>query len=717
MLSKLEDVFSRNNEGQYANINAAALFNDSELNDIAAKVKLTYDTDLTTLQTKFEELNKVMDLAMIITEQKTYPWPNASNIIYPLIANAAINFGANCYPEIIQDGEVVKAKIIGKDDGEIITVNGEKQIDPATGQPQRQGAGEKLKRGNRVATMMNWQLLEQMDWWENDIDKEVHSLPILGTMYKKVYYDPLRRMPVSELIFPHKIIVNNGARDLQSTPVSQIIELYPQEILERVKSGYYVNFDYDIEDAEAAMMGKEQTDALDLPRERVSKDGSMNTTMRRFVEQHTWMDLDKDGFLEPWIITVDLTLTKTVRIVPRFKERDVKRNKKGEVESVKACQYFVIRRFLPSFDGSFLGVGFGHLLYNMNHGINNTLNQMIDAGHLSITGGGFVSNLKMRGGRIALSPNEYKMLPGAVSGSLADNFYSPPKPEPSPVLFTLLGTLIETAKETGSMRDVLTGEIAANVAPTTMMSLIDQGSKQYKSIDKRYKKSLKEEFRLFYDINSDHLTDQEYGNILDEDADMVSVKYDFDQRSYDIVPISDSGAINSMQKYAQASFLMQFLQDPFVDGLKLRKDIFEIARIPTDENLVRMPQQAPDPTQIYAQAELIKAQNKTSELEQKAHELMADLEKKKYEIQNIEADIEVKRTQALKNIAEVELAHKGFSFKALDAVGEHMRANIALDADMALQQKAHELKEKQHEADVALQQQEMQQKVQQPTAI
>ncbi len=651
MLQSLSELFKKKEDGTYEMGNAAELFESKELDDIAIKVKFDYDQDLTSCQDKFDELEKIMDMAMICAEQKSYPWNNASNVIYPLIANAAINFGANCYPEIIQDNEVVKAKIIGKDNGIIKkgAATGEKTLNEDTGEYERVGAGDKLKRGNRVATMMNWQLLEQMTWWENDIDKEVHSLPVLGTLYKKVYYDSLKKMPVSELIFPNRIVVNNGARDIDSATVTQIIELYPQEILQRIRSGFYVNFDYDITDL-ANESNNDASAQAALPDSKNKNNVDIHTQLHTFLEQHTWLDLDKDGFLEPYIITLHYNSQKVVRIIPRFEEKDIIKNKKGEIQEIKACKYFVMRRFLPSFDGSFMGVGFGHLLRNISDAINTTQNQMLDAGHLAITGGGFIAkNVKLRGGKISLSPNEYKMVD--VSGAdLASSIYPMPRPEPSPVLFTLLQTLIEAGKELGSMRDVLNGDIAANVAPTTMMSLVEQGMKQFKSIYKRYYKSLKTEFGLLYDLNSKYLTLEEYANILDEDVDDVSVKDDFDDRSFDIVPVADVNAINSAQKLAQANFLGGFIGSPNVDQFKLITQIFNTARISDVDKLVIPAAPHTDPSIQIAQMD---AQVKMAAMQVSQQKIGLETDKLKLEVPKLAAEVEKIRSSVMVDFANI----------------------------------------------------------------
>jgi chaperonin GroES len=643
LLKSLSELFTTNYSAQ----NVANLLDDQELTDIAQDVLLDYNTDFTTCSRKFEELKDIMALAMIVSQQKSYPWPNASNIIYPLIANAAINYAAICYPEIIQDDEIVKAKIIGKDNGKIATFNGEKELDPETGEFIRQGVGDKLKRGNRVATMMNWQLTEQMTWWETDMDKELHALPIVGTLYKKVYYDPLRRIPVSELIFPDKIVINNNARDIDSAVVTQIIDLYPQEILERIRSGYFKDFDFDIDSSAPQSQATTTTTTPDInPVNTVES----NTKLHTFLEQHTWLDLDEDGFLETYIVTVHYESSSVVRIIPRFKEKDISFNDAGEVKNIKACKYFVVRRFLPSFDGGFLGIGFGHLLSNVNNAINTTLNQMMDAGHLAITGGGLISkNVKVRGGVLKLSPNEFKMV-DVAGGDLQSSIFPMPRPEPSAVLFNLLGALIEAGKELASMRDVLNGEVAANTPATTFMGMNDQAHKQIKSIFKRERKSIKEELALIYNLDSEHLTNEEYARVLDEDEIDVDVKGDFNGRDYDIVPVADANSIISSQKFAQATFLTGFIGSPNVEQTKLLKQIFRIARITDTDDLVIPAPEKVDPAIQIAQMEM---NVKMGALQVAAEKNQLETQKLMSSIPKLAVDIEEIKSRVMLNFANV----------------------------------------------------------------
>lgn len=631
--------------------NLCEILDGNTQKEISQQVFSDYNNDLSSCASKMKELQEVMKLAMIISEQKTYPWVGASNIIYPLIANACVEFGATCYPEIIKDGQVVKAKVIGRDDGQQMKdADGIPMTNPEDGKPIMQNVGAKKARGDRIATTMNFQLMEEQTWWEKDTDKLVNSLPCVGDLYKKVYYDPIKEMPVSELIFPDKLIINNGARDIDSAIVTQIIELYPQEIMQRIRSEMFDDFDFDFEsDAEESNNTTQQT-SQDM---RLTTQVSSNTKLHVFLEQHTWLDLDDDGFPEPYIVTVHSESAKVVRIVKRFDKESIKYNSKKEIKDIVAQKYFVHYSFIPSPDGSFFSLSFGHLLLNMNNAINTTLNQLIDAGHLNITGGGFISKGfgKSKAGRMALAPGEWKII-DAGSDDLRNGIVPIPHPEPSSVLFTLLGALIDAGKGLGMLSDVLSGENSGNIQATTMISMVEQGMKQFRSIYKRIYKAEKDEFRLLYNENSKYLTNEKYAEILDEPLLEVDVKGDFNKKGYDICPVADIDAVTNFQRMAMAQFFMTFLQDPFTDPIELRKRIFGAANVADIDKLVVAPQPQVDPALQIAQ---IQAQTKMAELEAKnnidSQKAFADIEQLKATIAKMEAETAEIQTRSMVNLA------------------------------------------------------------------
>ncbi len=576
--------------------NIADLLTAEELGRIGEKVKREYDIDKTSRK-NWEEMNdKALKLALQEAEPKTYPWPGAANIKYPLLTAAAIQFAARAYPAIVAGKDVVKAKVIGADKD-----------------------GQKRNRGDRIARHMSFQLTDQMTEWEEDTDKLLHILPISGLCYRKTYYDATLGRPVSELTMPDKLVVNDGARNLETVPrVTQELEFYPHEIEERMRAGTWRR-----EEFGPAVGGEGDEDAPHI-----------------FLEQHRLLDLDGDGFQEPYIVTLHKETAKVVRILPNFREEQIAVTEDGEIARIERDQYFTKYSFLPNPTGGFHDIGFGFLLLPINEAVNSTLNRLLDAGTLANLGGGFIGQgARLRGGQIRFKPGEWK--PVDSSGAkLRDNLVPLPINEPSNVLFLLLGMLIEAAKDISSVKDVMTGEAQGrNQSPTTTLALIEQGMSVFTAIYKRIFRSLKSEYAKLYRLNGRNLDPETYFTVLDE-PEAISNE-DYAEGDFDIVPVADPTVVTNMQKLGRAEFLMQFRGDPLVNQVELRQRVFGAASIEDiDELLVeKMPQ---DPA-LALQADEI------------------DLKKEDQRLRRVEVESEImeRAAKVLKLIAEAEAKEAG----------------------------------------------------------
>ena len=557
------------------------------LEAIGEKVVREYTLDDNSRNDWKERCKKAMDLAMQVVETKNYPWPNASNVKYPLLTVAAIQFAARAYPAIVPPGNLVKAKVLGNDSG--VPAG---PPNPETGEVQwAMPPGVKQKKADRIARHMSWQLSEEMEEWEDETDKLLHILPIIGCCFRKTWFDPDLGRNVSQLVPPLNLVVNYNAKSLElATRITQELKLYPHEIVERQRSGLFLDVD----------LGKSTTDPDD------------EDAPHEFLEQHRRLDLDEDGYPEPYIVTVHKDTSKVVRIVPRFSELDVKYTKKGKVRRIEPVSFYTKYSFMPSPDGGFYDVGFGTLLNPLNEAVNSSLNQMIDSGHLQTTGGGFIGRgLRIKGGPIRVRPGEYR--PVDVSGSnVRENVVPFNHQGPSPVLFQLLGLLIEAAKDISSVKDIMTGDAGpANEAASRTMARIEQGMKVFTAIYKRIFRSLKKEYKKIFRLNALYLEQETYFTLLDE-QEQVSPD-DYDPSTLDVVPVADPNQVSDLQKMARAEFLRQFLGDPYINPVEARKRILEAGNFEDIDKLLAQ-EQAPDPKVLEA-ADKIEVSKRRTEIE------------------------------------------------------------------------------------------------------
>jgi chaperonin GroES len=601
--------------------NIASDMEASDLNTIGRNCIAGYDRDLTSRYDWEELTRKGLDIARQIVEIKTYPWPKASNVKYPLIATAAIQFASRAYPQIIQGSDVVKARCIGK-----VTQ-------------------EKEDRAKRVGTHMSYQCTEGMPEWEQDTDQLLTSLPVVGMYFRKTYFDPLWGRNASPSIGPLDLVVNQKIKSLETARrISEKIMLYRNDVLERENSGMFIKGSID------KMEIADEEDKAEL-----------------FIEQHTWIDLDGDGYQEPYIVTIHKEAEAVCRIVARYDADGIKVNSAGKIVRIEPVHYYTDFGFLPDPAGNYYKMGFAHLLGPINESISTTINQLLDAGHLANVQGGLLGNgVRLQGGVLRIKPGEFQPVE-TMGASLRDNVFPFPFKEPSMVLFQLLGLLTETGMKLAAVSETMTGEMPGQNTPaTTVLAMIEQGLKVFTSIYKRVFRSLKSEYKKLYRLNRLYMDETEYVTILD---DQVAVfKNDYDLKDLDIVPVADPTVSSEAQRLARAQAILNTIQfNPTVKGkvevLRYYYDAItgmpELTKkfLPQDEIDAPAP---PDPKMIEAQLNTVESQAKMQIDQQRANYEQVKVEA---EIEEIVAKIELMKAQAIKAIADAEAVEVGDQFE------------------------------------------------------
>lgn len=526
--------------------NIAELLNKQELAAIGQQVHKGYEIDEESRSDWKQIVEQAMDIAKQIMQKKSFPWENASNIKFPLIAQASIDYASRTMPEVIQNGKVVKAVVVGKDKDNL-----------------------KYNRANRISEFMSYQLIEQSMGWEDGTDLLLQVLPVLGTAFKKTYYDELEKYNCSEMCAPDKIVVNYDTQSIEKAPrITHIITLYNNDIIQRQRSKLFLECDPELLEA----LHQEDEDSG-----------------KEFLEQHTYLDLDCDGYKEPYIVTIHKQSKKVMRIVNRFK--NIKKNSDGEIVKIEPIQYFTDFHFIRSPDGGFYSMGFGSLLLPINKAINTLINQLIDSGTLNNMQGGLIGRgLRMKNGSIRFKMGEWQVLDSASGDDIRKNIFPWPTKEPSSTLYSLLGMLMQVGKDLSSTTDVLSGkQPAQNVATGTIEQLVEQGTKVFVAINKRLYRSLKKEYRKLYDLNSKYLSQAEYSNVMDDEEAIVKV--DFHPEGLDVIPVADPTVSTETQRIARAGALQQLRT---ADPREADKLLLEAMQLDTDVIEKLLPKQDPN---------------------------------------------------------------------------------------------------------------------------
>lgn len=637
--------------------NIAEDLDDATRGRIADQAKREYALDDETRAAWKTKYKQWLDFAMQIVQEKSFPWPHAANVIYPLITTAAIQFSARAYPAIIQGKNVVKGTVIGSDAG--IPAPGVQQGSMAPGQPGMaqppqgpgmppQGVpmpgmgrwlvppGAKQERADKIGRHMSWQLLSEMPEWEVQTDRLLLVLAITGTMFRKSYFDSADLRNVSETVDALRLVVNYKAKSFEVAPrISEEIDFYPWEIETKVRAGLWL-------DHGTAGYG-------------TNNDGNQDEQAPvTFIEQHRRYDLDGDGYDEPVIVTFARDSGKLARITLGFDEDCIEASEDGRVQKITPITYYTKYGFIPSPDGGVYDIGLGSLLYPLNAAINTTINQMFDAGTLAVTGGGFIGGgMSMNTGSVRFAVGEYKVVntPGAT---LRENLVSIPFPGPNSVLFQLLQFLVEAAREVASIKDVLSGEIPGGNTPGILgLAVIQQGLKVFSAIYKRVHRSLRQEYEKLFRLNRLYLPEEAGYRV---GAEYFEIKRSDYEEGAGVEPVSDPEVVTDMQKMGQANFLLQFKDDPWFNAREVRLRALQAGAIDqTDKLLVSEPPKNPEIIAGMAQLDI---ENRMVQLRSKELDIRAAHE---------EADADIKRgkdkateikelSQAILNLANAKKA-------------------------------------------------------------
>jgi chaperonin GroES len=551
-------------------VNIADHLPEETLRKIAYECAEGFEVDLQSRAEWERKINEYTKLAQQIQDQKAYPWPKASNIKYPLLSTAAMQFAARAYPTLVpSDGMIVQGQVIGKDPDD-----------------------SKQDQAERIGTYMSYDIMHNMEGWEEGMDKLLIELPIVGTMFKKTYWDPIKKKNCSHVLRAKHVVVNYWATNMcDAERISEIIPMTKRIVKQRQMSKLFCDVD----------LGAPPSVPFDAhPKQSMWMPANDDTTPYEIIEQHCYYDLDDDGYAEPYVVTFHRQSRKILRITARYDETTILFNDDGTLAGIDAIHYFTKFGFIPSPDGGFYDIGFGMLLGPLNESVNTLINQLVDAGTLNNLQGGFIGKgLGLRMGDQRFMPGEWKAV-NATGDDIKKQIFPLPTKEPSAVLFQLMGTLITSGKELASVADIFTGKMPGQNTPaTTTMASVEQGMKVFTAIYKRIYRSLGEEFCKLFKLNANYLDPKTYSAVVNEPVGPD----DFDDKTYKVIPAADPNATSAQEKLQKAQGLLELLPLGVLDPIQVITRVLKAQEQPNYEQLFnqavqqtgQMPPPPPDP--------------------------------------------------------------------------------------------------------------------------
>ena len=531
--------------------NLAELIDEDILQSMASELVGDFQSDKDSRSDWARAYVKGLDLLGMKVEDRQQPWAGASGVFHPILTEAVVRFQAQAMGEIFPASGPVRTKIIGKN------------------------TPEKLEQASRVEDEMNYLLTEEMTEYRDETEQLLFKLPIAGSAFKKVYYDPLMERPCSMFVPSEDFVVSYGASDLQTCPrYTHVMKKTSNEVLQLQVNGFYR--DVELPDPEPDYSDiQEKYDELD-GEEAVIEDDDRHTILEMHVDMNMPEEFDDpDGIARPYVVTIDKTSSTILSIRRNWYEDDERKKKR---------MHFVHYRYLPGL--GFYGTGLIHLIGGLAKSATSILRQLIDAGTLSNLPAGLKARgLRIKGDDSPLMPGEFRDV-DVPGGAIRDSITFIPYKEPSSVLYSLLGNIVEEGRRIGSVADVQVGDMNPNAPVGTTLALMERSMKVMSGVQARLHAALKNELRILAKIIHDYMP-PEYAYDMDGDFNRID---DFDRR-IDVVPVSDPNAATMSQRVMQYQAALQLAQQApqLYDMGKIHRQMLEVLGIQDAKDIVKLP--------------------------------------------------------------------------------------------------------------------------------
>jgi chaperonin GroES len=519
---------------------------DEDKEVIAADVVDNYTSDKDSRAEWEAMFEKGFDLLGLKIQESSEPFEGACTAVHPMLIESAVKFQSKAIQELFPPSGPVKAQIIGK------------------------STPEREDQANRVQEFMNYQTTDQMPEYFDEMERMLFHLPLIGSAFKKVYYDANLKRPVSEFVPIDQFYVSYYASNLRKADrYTHVIYRSPVDLAKDMRTGIY----RDVELPEATnpqpTSFSEKMDTII----GLSPTGT-NDPQYTLLEQHCYLEIEEDYAL-PYIVTVE---EKSQQIL------SIRRNYKKDDKNQEKVSHFVHYRFVPGF--SFYGFGLMHFLGNLTMTATAAMRSLVDAGQFANLPGGFkAKGVRIVGDNDPISPGEFKEVE-ATGQDLNKAIVSLPYKEPSSTLFNMLGFITQAGQKFADSTEQIVSDAASYGPVGTTMALLEASSKFFSAIHKRLHKSQRDEFKILAQINYDYLPSEYPYEVPFADKNVL--KQDFDGR-VDVIPVSDPNIPSNAHRMMISQMALQMAQQspPGMFNLEaLNRTILTAANLPNMEEIL-----------------------------------------------------------------------------------------------------------------------------------
>ena len=545
--------------------NLAEGLDDRELGSISSGLMGEFDANKASRQEWEDAYTDGLDLLGFNYEERTEPFRGASGVTHPLLAEAATQFQAQAFNELLPSSGPVRTAIMGDE------------------------TREKQEQASRVRNFMNYYITTVMEDYTPDMDQMLFYLPLAGSTFKKVYYDEVMGRAVSKFVPAEQLVVPYETSDLETcSNIAHTIRMNLNDLRKQQLAGIYRDIPIIPQQGDADEVQGELNRITGFEPGSVDYDCTL-IEFHADLDIEGFEDVDEDGeptgIKVPYIVTISQDNGQILSIRRNYREED---------ELKRKIQYFVHYKFLPGF--GFYGLGLIHTIGGLSRTATAALRQLIDAGTLSNLPAGFKARgLRIRDDDDPLQPGEFRDV-DAPGGAIRDSLMPLPFKGPDQTLFNLLGFVVQAGQRFATITDMKVGDGNQNAAVGTTLAMLEQGTRVMSAVHKRLHYAMRMEFKILSRVMSEFLP-QEYPYSV-ENGDQAIMASDFDDR-VDVVPVSNPNTFSQAQRIALAQTKMQLAgAAPELHNMhEVYRDMYEaIGVTDVDRLMKKVPDEEPVPT-------------------------------------------------------------------------------------------------------------------------
>ena len=508
--------------------NLADVLDESRLTSIGHEIIRLADDDDRSREEWRKTYSNGLKLLGLKYESRTEPWENACGAFHPVLLESVIRFNAEAMSSIFPGGGPVKTEIIGA------------------------VSEKRTKTAKRIQRDLNNMCRRIIKGFRDETDMMLFNLPLAGTTFRSWRFDEVHKRPAAHYVLPEHMLIPYSAASLDSADRFTIIHYKTSNwVKAKQASGFY-------RDVDVGPGSATYNDPITQEKDRIEGKSDASTARddspHKLYECHIHYYIEEDPYNQngepiPYVVTVDTDSHEVLAIRREWRESD------PTCERVRSV---VQHKYMPGF-GPY-GIGLINILGGLTESATSIMRQLVDAGTLSNLPAGYkAKGLRIKDDSDPIGPGEWRDVE-VSAGTLRENFFPLPYKEPSTVLYSLLGQIVEEARRIGAVADMKVTDMSGTNMPVgTTLAIIERSLKVMSSVQQRLYESFTQELNVLYDIVKSYMLEMPYPFALADDEAQASRQEDYGM-NVDVVPVADPNATTMAQQIIQMQAITQLMQ-------------------------------------------------------------------------------------------------------------------------------------------------------------